>query len=44
MELINNNIVNNKHFKIVEKVIRDILYKRNKKEEWHVYFRESLGL
>lgn len=30
MELINKNIVNNRHFKIVEKVIRDILYKRKK--------------
>lgn len=30
MELINNNIVNNRHFKIVEKVIRDILHKRKK--------------
>ena len=30
MELINKNIVNNRHFKIVEKVIRDILHKRKK--------------
>lgn len=30
MELINNNIVNNRHFKIVEKVIRDIFHKRKK--------------
>lgn len=28
MELINKNIVNNRHFKIVEKVIRDTLHKR----------------
>ena len=31
MELINKNIVNNRHFKIVEKVIRDILHKRKKR-------------
>lgn len=30
MELINKNIVNNRHFKIVEKVISDILHKRKK--------------
>ena len=30
MELINKNIVDNRHFKIVEKVIRDILHKRKK--------------
>ena len=30
MELINKNIVNNRHFKIVEKVIRNILHKRKK--------------
>lgn len=30
MELINNNIVNNRYFKVVDKVIRDILHKRKK--------------
>ena len=30
MELINKDIVNNRHFKIVEKVIRDILHKKKK--------------
>lgn len=30
MELINKNIVNNRYFKVVDKVIRDILHKRKK--------------
>ena len=43
MELINKNIVDNRHFKIVEKVIRDILYKR-KKDTVYEAFKSHLIL